>query len=505
MDINLIVISFIAFFSGLAIGLVCYIFIKQKFLSEIEKSHFILQKVNVELENINEKNKILYGTISNFEQNTENLNSSKKNLEFENQKLREDFIKQESTINHAYENLKNLMDRLSQIENKKNELESINQDINCRLASIEAQKKTLEVGMKLMNDSLLHQFKNIAMNVMNENSEKFTEESKKTIDNLINPLREKLHHFQQNMQECFDIEAKEKFSLKDSISKVIHSNDQIKYEASKLSSALKGNKIALGHWGEIVLENLLASSGLRKDQDYFVQTNMQNNENEKLKPDVLIKLPEDKYIIIDAKTSFFDFHAYENISEQNKKDIVIKDFIQRIKSHVENLSSKEYHSSLGLQTPEITLMFIPIESWYNLAIQSCPELYQYAWNKNIAIISPSTLFVILKTISYIWKGKIQTQNSLKIADQAGKLYDQFVDFLVNMTDVGKSIEKASSSFDKAMARLQNGRGNLIRRAEQMRALGINHAKKIDSNLILHENENVSSNAEVIEEREVVEN
>ena len=179
MDINLIVISFIAFFSGLAIGLVCYIFIKQKFLSEIEKSHFILQKVNVELENINEKNKILYGTISNFEQNTENLNSSKKNLEFENQKLREDFIKQESTINHAYENLKNLMDRLSQIENKKNELESINQDINCRLASIEAQKKTLEVGMKLMNDSLLHQFKNIAMNVMNENSEKFTEESKK--------------------------------------------------------------------------------------------------------------------------------------------------------------------------------------------------------------------------------------------------------------------------------------------------------------------------------------
>ena len=315
----------------------------------------------------------------------------------------------------------------------------------------------------------------------------------------------KLHHFQQNMQECFDIEAKEKFSLKDSISKVIHSNDQIKYEASKLSSALKGNKIALGHWGEIVLENLLASSGLRKDQDYFVQTNMQNNENEKLKPDVLIKLPEDKYIIIDAKTSFFDFHAYENISEQNKKDIVIKDFIQRIKSHVENLSSKEYHSSLGLQSPEITLMFIPIESWYNLAIQSCPELYQYAWNKNIAIISPSTLFVILKTISYIWKGKIQTQNSLKIADQAGKLYDQFVDFLVNMTDVGKSIEKASSSFDKAMARLQNGRGNLIRRAEQMRALGINHAKKIDSNLILHENENVSSNAEVIEEREVVEN
>ncbi len=503
MNSNFILFISIAFFFGMTIGFIFYFFARQRFTSEIEKNDFILQKANFELENLNEKNEISFNEIKDFEKSIENYIVEKKYLESENQKLREDFIKQESISNHMNENLKKLEERLTKSENEKNNLEFINSDINCKLASIESQKKTLEESLKFINDSLLHQFKNIATNVMNENSEKFTKESKEKIDVLINPLHEKLQNFQKNMQECFDIEAKEKFSLKDSISKVIHSNEQIKHEASKLSNALKGNKMALGHWGEIVLENLLVSSGLRKDQDYFLQTNMQNDENEKLKPDVLIKLPDEKYIIIDAKTSFFDFSAYENISEQSKKELAIKDFIQRIKNHVENLSSKEYHSSLGLNTPEITLMFMPIESWYNLAIQSCPELYQYAWNKNIAIISPSTLFVILKTISYIWKGKIQTQNSLKIADQAGKLYDQFVDFLKDMTSIGKSIENASSSFDKAMARLQNGRGNLIRRAEQMRALGINHAKKIDQSLILQENEN-NNKIEAIEEKEVVE-
>ena len=277
MNINFIIFISIAFCFGVTISFIFYFFARQRFASEIEKNDFILQKANFELENLNEKNEILFNQIKDFEKSIENYVVEKKYLEFENQKLREDFIKQESISNHMNENLKKLEERLIKSENEKNNLEFINSDINCKLASIESQKKTLEESLKFMNDSLLHQFKNIAINVMNENSEKFTKESKEKIDVLINPLHEKLQNFQKNMQECFDIEAKEKFSLKDSISKVIHSNEQIKYEASKLSNALKGNKMALGHWGEIVLENLLVSSGLRKDQDYFLQTNMQNN------------------------------------------------------------------------------------------------------------------------------------------------------------------------------------------------------------------------------------
>lgn len=499
-----LIFLFISFASGLFAGLIFHFFNRQKLLSEIERKNFTLQTINLELQNQHERNKTFLDQIQNLEKNIENINNEKKNLELTIQDLRENYIKQESISDHLNDNLQNLKNQLSQLQNEKNELEEINSNISCKLASLESQKNTMEENFKTMNDSLLHQFKNIAANVMNENSEKFTEESKKKIDNLINPLNEKLHNFQKTMQECFDLEAKEKFSLKDSISKVISSNDQIKYEASKLSQALKGNKMILGHWGEIVLENLLISSGLRKDQDYFLQANMENNSNEKLKPDVLIKLPDEKYIIIDAKTSFFDLHTYENTSEQEKKELAVKDFIQRIKTHIENLSSKEYHSSLGLNTPEITLMFIPIESWYTLAIQSSPELYQYAWNKNIAIISPSTLFVILKTISYIWKGKIQTQNSLKIADQAGKLYDQFVDFLTNFTDVGKSLEKAANSYEKALLRLQSGRGNLIRRAEQMRTLGINHSKKIDQNLIIEPEVHINKESHK-EIEEIVEN
>jgi DNA recombination protein RmuC len=504
MVIDFISYLFISFICGVSIGLIFFILTKQKFLLQNTENLLKIQKINSELEIISQQNQNLELKIKNSERNSEDSLIEKKNLERLNKEYHENYIKQELIIKHINENLKNLTVNLEKIEHENITLKSINSEINCKLSSLESQKEILEQNLKLINDSLLHQFKNIATNIINENNEKFTEESKKKIDTLINPLNEKLQNFQKNMQECFDVESKEKFSLKESISKVIHSNEQIKYEASKLSNALKGNKMTLGHWGEIVLENLLISSGLRKDQDYFLQTNMKSQSNEILKPDVLIKLPDDKYIIIDAKTSFFDFHDYENIFDQVKKDLIIKDFIQRIKNHIENLSSKEYHSSLGIQTPEITLMFIPVESWYNIAIQSYPELYQYAWNKNIAVISPSTLFIILKTVSYIWKGKIQTQNSLKIADQAGKLYDQFVDFLSNMTEIGKSIEKASNNFDKAMSRLQNGRGNLIRRAEQMRTLGINNTKKIDQNLIFHENSYEHLECKENKEKDIIE-
>ncbi len=490
MNIEFFLIIFGSFIGGLFIGLVAFLFHKQKIA-------VIINNLNSEISNLNEKKLISDQRVDELLAKINFYESEKRDLEVNLTNQREALVREVVISDSLRGSVQDLKSQLLKIEIEKSKLEEINSNISCKLAGLESQKETLEQNLKLINDSLLHQFKNIATNVMNENSEKFSDESRKKIDNLINPLSEKLQNLQKNMQECFDIEAKEKFSLKESISKMLHSNDQIKYEAAKLSHALKGNKAALGHWGEIVLENLLVSSGLRKDQDYFLQSSFQNERENRLKPDVLIKLPDEKYIIIDAKTSFFDFNAYDGIAEKERRDAAAKDFVQRIKSHIDSLSAKEYHSSLGLATPELTLMFIPIESWYNLAIQSSPELYQYAWNKNIAIISPSTLFVILKTISYIWKGKIQAQNSLKVADQAGKLYDQFVEFIANLSEIGKSLERAHVSYEKAMSRLSTGRGNLVKRAEAMRALGVNSTKKIDENLVAIA-ENSEENSMIVE-------
>lgn len=384
------------------------------------------------------------------------------------------------------DNYSNLLHDNQKLQSNFLELQENFNNQSMDLASLKAQKDTLTANLQILNQSLLPQFKNIANELLNQNSEKFDLYSREKLGLILDPLQDKLKNFYDQFSGFFQNENKEKFSLRESINALVNSNETIKQEASRLGNALKGNRIMLGHWGEIALENILNSSGLRKDQDYFLQfsaNSVDESSDVKLKPDVLIKLPDEKYIIIDAKISFFDYQGYEDANTNEEKLSFVKQFVSRLKIHIESLSAKQYHANLGVDTPEFTLMFIPIESWYNIAVKHYPEIYNFAWGKNVAIISPSTLFVVLKTIYYIWKGKIQEQNSAEIANTGGKIYDSLVDFIETLQDIGKSLEKASFSFDKAMSRLYSGRGNLISRAEKMKKLGVRNNKNIPNDLI----------------------
>lgn len=431
----------------------------------------------------------------------ENLKNQINLLEIEKTKFAGEIDSKQEILSILGNENKNLSSNLESLRVKIQEISSEN-------SALRAEKTSIAQNLKNLNEILLPQFKNLTLSLLQENSEKFNAFSSGKLGEILNPLNEKIKDFQGRIQEIFTEDQKEKSSLKEAINSVVNSNEHIRKEAFKLSNALKGNRLMLGHWGEIALENILNSSGLRKDQDYFLQISGENqNEScdSKLKPDALIKLPDEKYVIVDSKISFFNYGAYEDATSNDEKLVFVKQFVSGIKSHIESLSSKEYHRNLGIDTPEITLMFIPVESWYNIAIKHFPEIYNFAWGKNIAIVSPSTLFVVLKTIAYIWKGKLQAKNSFEIASLGGKIYDSIVEFSETLIDVGKAIDKAGNTFEKAMSKLRHGRGNLISRAEKLRNLGVKNNKLISSDLI---EENLLKGEEVLVikgEKEVEEN
>ena len=463
----------------LSFNIFTYIFIKNKYHSTIEISNQMIKNINSTLEA-----KI---------QEIQNL----KNENLKQNELNELIAKLE-TIN-AFNNkeLQNINDSLNDEKHKAIEIEKLYNNARCTISSMESEISVIKENFKLVNESLLSQFKNIATEITNQNTIKFNQESNEKLNTLINPLTTKLQDFQKTVQDCFNIEAKEKFSLKESINNILHSNNQIKYEASKLTNALKSNNMILGHWGEMILENILISSGLRANFDYELQEKSASNTT---RPDAIIKLPGEKRIIIDAKTSYFDAELFNDLVNEDDKNKYLKDFVKKIRNQIDNLASKEYHYNAGGETPELSLMFIPVESWYNAAIQFDKNLYEYGWSKNVVLISAPILFVILKTIAYVWKGENQEKNALKIAEYAGGLYDSFVDLMNNLMDIGKSIKLLCKNYDAALSKLSNGRGNILIRLEYIKTLGIKHKKNLEKNGIIEIQESIKNlSTEIISE------
>lgn len=451
------------------------------------RSNFKIELLKQEIGNLNNQFQNTNDTLQEKLKILENLENKNNSDIIKINELNEILVKLE-TINSI--NKSEISTLNNKIENEKQEklnIEKLYNDSRCKLSSIETELLTVKDNFKLVNDSLLHQFKNIATDITNQNSAKFNQESNEKLNILINPLNQKLQDFQKIVQDCFNVEAKEKFSLKESINHILNSNNQIKHETSKLTNALKSNNMILGHWGEMILENILISSGLRINHDYELQERSASNIT---RPDAIIKLPGNRKIIIDAKTSYFDGELFNNLENEEDKNKYLKDFVKRIRNQIDNLASKEYHYNSKGETPELSLMFIPVESWYNTAISFDKNLYEYGWNKNIVLISAPTLFVILKTIAYVWKGENQEKNVLKIAEYAGGLYDQFNELVSNLMDIGKSIKTLSKNYDSALSRLNSGRGNIIKRIEHIKTLGIKHKKNLDVKEIFEMQDNI---------------
>lgn len=334
-----------------------------------------------------------------------------------------------------------------------------------------------------LNKRFTKEFENLANRILDEKSQKFTDQNKNNLDIILNPFKEKLKEFEQKVDHAYKTESNERITLKTEIKNLIDLNKQISEEANNLATALKGDNKQQGNWGELVLEKILERSGLVEGEGYRTQFTANNVNGEKIRPDVVVMLPDNKHIIIDSKVSLVAYEACVNATTPEDRARFLKAHIESLRSHVKLLSDKGYQTATGIDTPDFVLLFVPIESSFSLAVQSDNELFNFAWDRKVVIVSPSTLLATLRTIASIWKQERQTRNALEIAEEGGKLYDKFVSFYEDLLAIGKKMDGAKSDYTEAMKKLYDGTGNLVRRAEKMRELGAKTNKQLPQNII----------------------
>ena len=334
-----------------------------------------------------------------------------------------------------------------------------------------------------LNKRFTKEFENLANRILDEKSQKFTDQNKNNLDIILNPLKEKLKEFEQKVDHAYKTESNERITLKTEIKNLIDLNKQISEEANNLATALKGDNKQQGNWGELVLEKILERSGLVEGEGYRTQFTANNANGEKIRPDVVVMLPDNKHIIIDSKVSLVAYEACVNAATPEDRARFLKAHVESLRSHVKLLSDKGYQTATGIDTPDFVLLFVPIESSFSLAVQSDNELFNFAWDRKVVIVSPSTLLATLRTIASIWKQERQTRNALEIAEEGGKLYDKFVSFYEDLLAIGKKMDGAKSDYTEAMKKLYDGTGNLVRRAEKMRELGAKTNKQLPQNII----------------------
>ena len=348
----------------------------------------------------------------------------------------------------------------------------------------EKTKLQAEVEKGTQNETRLKtEFENLANRILENNAQKLSQTHQSSLNQLLDPLKEKLTSFEKRVEDAYYQEARERFNLQKEIEKLVSLNHQMSEDAQNLTRALQGDSKFQGNWGELVLATVLEKSGLREGEEYVVQgkdMKLVSENGSRLQPDVIVNLPDQKHIIIDAKVSLTAYEQFSSLEDREAKNQSLKQHLRSIHNHINQLSEKHYPAIPALQSPDFVLMFMPIEPAFSLAIQHQTDLFQYAWERKIVLVSPTTLLATLKTVASIWKLEHQNANAQEIARQGGALYDKFVGFVEEMEKLGVHLDRASRSHSDAMNKLVNGHGNLATRAEKLRELGVKTNKKISS-------------------------
>lgn len=322
------------------------------------------------------------------------------------------------------------------------------------------------------------EFTVLAQAILDEKSVKFTEQNKSNIEQVLSPLKENLDRFEKQVREAYDSENREKASLKTEIKALTEMNQKMSEDANNLVRALKGDNKAAGNWGEMILERLLEQSGLQEGLNYKAQGSFKDESGQRLMPDVVITLPNDRHIIVDSKVSLLSYSEWVSAEDDEKRSKAERAFGSSVWAHVRSLSEKNYATMYGIRSPDFVLMFLPIEPAFALAMRVDPALYQNAYDKNIILVSPTTLMATLTTVANIWRQEQGIRNSEKIAEEAGKLYDKLVGFVEDFEKIGKQVDTLRKTYDGAENKLRTGSGNLIRRAETMKKLGAKTSKTL---------------------------
>ncbi len=341
---------------------------------------------------------------------------------------------------------------------------------------------TLQQTAQEAKTVLSDQFKNLANEILEEKSKRFAEQNQQNLDILLKPLQEKLTDFRKQVDETYQSEARERFALKQEVEKLAGLNLRMTDETRALTNALKGESKTQGDWGELVLETILENSGLRKGEEYLVQDTQTISDGSRLQPDVVIRLPESKHLVIDSKVSITAYTRYIQADDDSIKTAELNSHVLSIKQHIQGLSAKNYQDLYGVGSIDFVLMFIPIEPAFLAAMRHAPDIYQEALKKNIVIVCPSTLLATVRTVAHLWRQEHQNRNAQEIARQCASLYDKFVGFVEDLDKVGQRLEQAQISYSDAVGKLKTGRGNLIRTAENVKKLGVKPNKSLPSKL-----------------------
>lgn len=367
----------------------------------------------------------------------------------------EDIIKLNNTVATSESNLNNIKEKLS---DQKEELTKLRETFNL-------------------------EFKNLANDILEEKTKKFTEQNKTNLHEILNPLSEKIKDFEKKVEETYDKETQQRTSLKEQVKQLAELNQQISKEANSLTNALKGDSKTQGNWGEMILESILEQTGLRKGVEYTVQDSFTLDDGKRFQPDVIVHYPGERSVVIDSKVSLTAYERYSSATNEEERERELKAHILSIRSHINGLSEKKYEELEGLKTLDFVMMFIPIEPAYLFAIQNDSGLWSYAYDKRILLISPTNLVAVLKMVESLWKQEFQSRNVLEIARQGGGLYDSFVLLSERLINLGKRMDDASKFYRETMQNLSEGRGNLVGRVEKLKALGVKAKKQMPESLL----------------------
>ena len=347
------------------------------------------------------------------------------------------------------------------------------------------RSKTVENLQLLKNaeEQLSNRFKSLASEILEDKSKRFTEQNQTNLNQLLEPLKVKITEFQGKVQEVYIQEGKDRSALAEQVKQLMALNNQLSKDAHNLTSALKGQAKTQGNWGEFILERVLETSGLRKGHEYDVQESHTREDGTRAQPDVVVHMPEDRHLIVDAKVSLTAYEEYANAETDHQRDAAMKRHLDSVRGHIKELSVKNYQQLYGLKSLDFVLMFIPVEPAFMLAIAHDSNLWQDAWKRNVLLVSPSTLLFVLRTVAHLWRQEQQNRNAQEIANQGAALYDKLVGFVEDLESLGTKLKQAQTSYEGAYNKFAGGRGNVIRQAEKLKDLGVKPTKQLPQKLV----------------------
>lgn len=362
-------------------------------------------------------------------------------------------------------------------------MKSVLLESQLRERSLEERLADRKEQEEALRNAARAEFENLAAKLIEKETKSFQETTERDLARMLDPLRERLKDFEKKVDDAYHSEGRERHLLKSEVGRLIELNERMTRETNQLTQALKGDSKVQGDWGELILENILAASGLRDGHEYSKQSTLESESGDKFRPDILIRLPDEKQIIIDAKVSLKAYEEHGRAESQEDRAKWIKAHIESLNSHISDLSEKHYPKLKGLKTPEFVFLFTPVEPAYLLAMKHDPDLAMRAWKKGIAIVTATTLFTSLKTVASIWRLEHQNRNAQEIVDEAAKLYDKFVGFHDDFEKIGRIFEQGASQYEEARRKLREGPGNVFRKIEQLRELGASPNKRIKPELL----------------------